>query len=146
MSSSESGTPPSTPATNAPTTSMESSKSQLASAVRPYSQSPLPACGLSALFLGSALIPATLHPPRAHIPPFLHRFGFGIVFSVAGYVLAQGDARNGSGIATAWSLTYLFLHLRRSVKAPRHPMTVVLTGGALATTALYGTEYFVLQE
>lgn len=45
----------------------------------------------------------------------------------------------------AWSLAYLFLHLRKSFKSPRHPLTLAMAGGAAGSAILYGTEYFVYQ-
>ncbi|KZT29519.1 hypothetical protein NEOLEDRAFT_1128288 [Neolentinus lepideus HHB14362 ss-1] len=126
-------------------TSIAGQDSELASIVRPYSHSPLPAYGLGSLFLASILIPAQAHRVGAHIAPFLQRVGFGAAFSMAGYALSCGDKRNGSGIATSTSLVYLMLHLRKSLTAPRSPASLVLTSGVLATTALYGSEYFLLQ-
>jgi hypothetical protein len=53
----------------------------------------------------STLAPAYLQLLRIRtragsLPPFLHRAGFSAVFGGAAYVLAAGDTRNGSGIAT----------------------------------------------
>ncbi|KAH9947190.1 hypothetical protein B0H21DRAFT_739992 [Amylocystis lapponica] len=94
------------------------SKDRLASIVRPYSQSPL-----------------------NHILVLMSSF----IFAGAGYVLSAGDARNGSGISTAWSLTYLFLNLRKSLMPPRSPVSLALTGATVASSVLYGSEYFLLQ-
>ncbi|KAG8219108.1 hypothetical protein J3R82DRAFT_4874 [Butyriboletus roseoflavus] len=47
---------------------------------------------------------------------------------------------------TAWSLIYLTLHARKSLCAPRHPIPLALSAGAMACAALYGTEYFVYQN
>ena len=45
-----------------------------------------------------------MFPPRLRAqtftPPFVLRAGFGAIFAGAGYVLASGDSRNGSGIVT----------------------------------------------
>lgn len=38
-----------------------------------------------------------------HFPSFFHRVGFTAFFGFAAYALAEGDARNGSGIATGAS-------------------------------------------
>ncbi|KZT06553.1 uncharacterized protein LAESUDRAFT_714280 [Laetiporus sulphureus 93-53] len=112
-----------------------------ASLVRPYSQSPKPVWGLASLFFTSLLV-----PPRPEIPPLLLRACFGAIFTGAGHVLSCGDARNGSGITTAWSLTYLLINLRKSLTPPRHPVSLALSGATLASAAIYGTEYFVLQK
>ena len=48
---------------------------------------------------GSAIFPPRLHA-QTFTPPFVLRSGFGAIFAGAGYVLASGDSRNGSGIAT----------------------------------------------
>lgn len=76
----------------------------------------IPCFGLSALCGSCPLIPSacsayrfkvlasSLFPPSLHAqtftPPFVLRMGFGAIFAGAGYVLASGDSRNGSGIAT----------------------------------------------
>jgi len=91
------------------------------------------------------MIPYTVFPRHTFIAPFIHRVGFAFVFGGAGYAISTGDVRNGSGIATAWSLTYLFLNLRKSLKAPRNPLSLAMSGGAMACAGIYGTEYFVFQ-
>ncbi|GBE80184.1 Altered inheritance of mitochondria protein 19 homolog [Sparassis crispa] len=108
--------------------------------IRPYSQYPIPVWSLSALFLASSFV-----PPRPFFPPIMHRIGFGAIFAGAGYVLSTGDTRNGSGITTAWSLTYLFFNMRKSLTSNRSAVSLALTGATLASTALYGSEYFLLQ-
>ncbi|KAG1807263.1 uncharacterized protein BJ212DRAFT_1387286 [Suillus subaureus] len=112
---------------------------------QPYARSKGPILGLGTLFAVSAIIPSTVVHPNVYFPPYLHRVGFSLVFGGAAYVLGAGDARNGSGIATAWSLTYLFLHLRQSLKPPFYPITLAMTAGTAACAALYGTEYFMYQ-
>ncbi|KIJ13335.1 hypothetical protein PAXINDRAFT_81523 [Paxillus involutus ATCC 200175] len=113
---------------------------------QPYARSKAPALALSSLFAVSAFLPPTLLRPNVYFPPYLHRVGFSVVFGGAAYVLSTGDERNGSGITTAWSLTYLLLHLRKSIRAPRHPLTLAMSGGAAGCAALYGTEYFMYQS
>lgn len=51
-----------------------------------------------------------------------------------------------TGVLTAWSLTYLFLNMRKSLTRPRHPVSLALTSVTMASATLYGTEYFVLQD
>ncbi|PCH40688.1 hypothetical protein WOLCODRAFT_136943 [Wolfiporia cocos MD-104 SS10] len=121
--------------------SRQSSKDGIAALVRPHSQSPTPAWSLAGLFLASSLI-----PPKPHLPPLMHRIGFGAIFAGTGYVLSCGDAHNGSGMTTAWSLTYLFLNFRKSLTTSRSAVSLALTGATLASSVLYGTEYFLLQE
>ncbi|KAI6152527.1 hypothetical protein BKA82DRAFT_4111968 [Pisolithus tinctorius] len=82
----------------------------------------------SKFIAASALVPPAALGQNVYLPPYLHRVG------------------NGSGIATAWSLTYLFLHLRKSLRTPRHPLTLAMAGGAAGCAALYGTEYFVYED
>ncbi|KAG2068993.1 hypothetical protein BDR04DRAFT_1078721 [Suillus decipiens] len=112
---------------------------------QPYARSKFSPLAISPCFAASAVVPSTVVRPNVHFPPYLHRVGFSLVFGGAAYVLAAGDARNGSGIATAWSLTYLFLHLRRSLKPPFYPITLAMTAGTAACAALCGTEYFMYQ-
>jgi hypothetical protein len=84
-------------------------------------------------------------------------------------VLASGDSRNGSGIATgnsgsldfvalyvdlgtaAWSLSYLVLEqfslgLQRTLRLPRSGLSLALSGATVATAMLYGTEHFFLGD
>jgi len=128
------------------------------------SQSSIPCFGLSALcvsFLSShslcllslslQVFGSAIFPPRLHVqtytPPFVLRIGFGAIFAGAGYVLASGDSRNGSGITTAWSLSYFVLEqfslgLQRSLRLPRSGLSLGLSGATAATAMLYGTEHF----
>ncbi|TDL30099.1 hypothetical protein BD410DRAFT_759300 [Rickenella mellea] len=111
--------------------------------LRPYSISPWPAGSLAALFLASTTLPSNRFP---HLPHFSQRFGFSLIMSGAAYVLSTGDSRNGSGIATAWTLTYLFWNARRSFRVPRSPPSMLLTTATAACATLYGTEYFIFQD
>ncbi|KAI0306992.1 hypothetical protein B0F90DRAFT_1813826 [Multifurca ochricompacta] len=84
-------------------------------------------------------------------PPFVLRMGFGAIFAGAGYVLASGDSRNGSGVATAWSLSYFVLEqfslgLQRSLRLPRSKLSIALSSATAAATILYGTEHFFLDD
>ncbi|KAI5999835.1 hypothetical protein F5J12DRAFT_269378 [Pisolithus orientalis] len=118
----------------------------LFSYAQPAAQSKIPALTTSVLFAASALVPPAALGQNVYLPPYLHRVGFSFIFGGVAYVFSTGDHRNGSGIATAWSLTYLFLHLRKSLKTPRHPLTLAMAGGAAGCAALYGTEYFVYED
>ncbi|TCD68618.1 hypothetical protein EIP91_010273 [Steccherinum ochraceum] len=120
---------------SAPTTSSSTFET-----IRPYSQSPWPIWSVSALFLASSIFPAS---PAT--PPIMMRLGFSAIYGGAGYVLHAGDAHNGSGISTAWSLTYLLLNARKSFRRPFSAGPVALTTATLASSALYGAEYFLLQ-
>ncbi|KAG6330411.1 hypothetical protein ID866_8677 [Astraeus odoratus] len=93
---------------------------------------------LSALFAASALVPPAALRQGAYLPPYLHRVGFSIVFGGAGSIIMNA--------VIAWSLTYLFLHLRKSLKSPRHPLTLAMASGTAGCAALYGTEYFIYQN
>ncbi|KAI6098508.1 hypothetical protein F5141DRAFT_1190752 [Pisolithus sp. B1] len=135
MASEENKVHASSPATGPPTSTQVTG---LFSYVQPAAQSKFIAT--------SALVPPAVLGQNVYFPPYLHRVGFSFVFGGAAYVFAAGDHRNGSGIATAWSLTYLFLHLRKSLKAPRHPLTLAMAGGTAGCAALYGTEYFVYEN
>ncbi|KAI9513212.1 hypothetical protein F5148DRAFT_1278949 [Russula earlei] len=111
------------------------------------SQSSIP---LSLQVFGSALFPPRLRA-QTFTPPFVLRCGFGAIFAGAGYVLASGDSRNGSGIATAWSLSYFVLEqfslgLHKSSRLPRSGLSLALSGATAANAILYGTEYFFLTD
>ncbi|KZP21632.1 hypothetical protein FIBSPDRAFT_788223 [Athelia psychrophila] len=137
--------PDSATSVNVPTENLVTGSHETVGQVRPYSQSQYPAYALSSLFAISTLIPYTVLPRHTHIAPFLQRVAFAAVFGGSGYAIASGDVRNGSGIASAWSLTYLFLHLRQSFKSPRNPLSILMAGGAAASAGIYGTEYFIFQ-
>jgi len=114
------------------------------------SQSSIPCFGLSTLFFASALFPPRLHA-RTFTPPFVLRIGFGAIFAGAGYVLSTGDSRNGSGIASAWSLSYFILEqfalgLERSLRLPRSRLSLALSGATAATGILYGREHYFLGD
>ncbi|EPT00883.1 hypothetical protein FOMPIDRAFT_1121729 [Fomitopsis schrenkii] len=100
-----------------------------------------PAWGLASLFFASALTPR-----RISAPSLMSRVGFGAIFTGAGYILSCGDAYNGSGITTAWSLAYMLFHLRNAITTQRSPVTLGLAAATTAAASLYGTEYFVLQD
>ncbi|KAA1466650.1 hypothetical protein DENSPDRAFT_831515 [Dentipellis sp. KUC8613] len=66
-------------------------------------------------------------------------------------MLAAGDSRNGSGVATAWTLSYLLLEqftqgLKKSERYPRSSLAWVLSGAAATSAALYGAEHFIFQS
>ncbi|KAH9977598.1 hypothetical protein BGW80DRAFT_764977 [Lactifluus volemus] len=135
---------------------------------RRISQSSIPCFGLSALCLSSSLqlyllstqlispslcihnVPPSLRG-QTFTPPFVLRMGFGAIFAGAGYVLASGDSRNGSGVATAWSSSYLVLEqfllgFQRSLRLPRSRLSIALSSATAATAVLYGTEHFILGD
>ncbi|VDB91522.1 unnamed protein product [Peniophora sp. CBMAI 1063] len=114
------------------------------------SRSPLPAFGLSALFIASAFAPPKFKA-KTFTPPFVFRLGFGAIFAGGGYMLAAGDAHNGSGVMTAWSLSYFVIEqfslgLQASLRRPRSPIALALSTATGASAALYGSEYFSLNE
>lgn len=129
----------------------ESSKARkLQDFERRISQSSIPCFGLSALFFGSALFPPSLRA-QTFTPPFVLRAGFGAIFAGGGYVLASGDSRNGSGIVTAWSLSYFVLEqfllgFQRSSRLPRSKLSIALSSATAATAVLYGTEHYILND
>ncbi|KAI9569221.1 hypothetical protein HD554DRAFT_590808 [Boletus coccyginus] len=114
--------------------------------LQPYARSKTPVLALTSLFALSSLVPPAALPPHTYCPPYLQRVGFSLAFGVATWAFRAGDARNGAGIATAWSLIYLAFHARKSLRPPRHPVPLALSAGATACAALYGTEYFLYQS
>ncbi|WFD07131.1 hypothetical protein MVES1_002488 [Malassezia vespertilionis] len=79
--------------------------------MRAYAQSPMPAYSLAALCavampFGLGHVASAAKVPRL-VPPYWQLLGFGGFFSGGGYIISQGDVLNGSGVVTAWSLTYL---------------------------------------
>lgn len=58
------------------------------------------------------------------------------------YMIHAGDPVNGSGTATAWSLTYLFLHSKRALVS-RRPAPIVLTVAMGLFATAEGVDYFM---
>ncbi|KZT33665.1 hypothetical protein SISSUDRAFT_393936 [Sistotremastrum suecicum HHB10207 ss-3] len=110
---------------------------------RKWAHSSWPAWLLSGTFLGSTAI-APRGPPS--LPPLVFRLGFSFIFAGAGYVTSTGDIRNGNGITTAWSLIYLFLNARNSLRRPWHPVGLGLTVATSLCAGIYGENYFQSQN
>ncbi|KAF8589620.1 hypothetical protein K439DRAFT_1628621 [Ramaria rubella] len=123
--------------------------------IAPYSHSPWPAWSLSTLFLGTSAVGFS----NLALPPFTLRFGFGLIFAGAGYVISTGDVENGSAITTSWAGSYFVMNALRTEmrklrgdhmpKVPiwqRHPLGLALKGATFLTMALYGGEYFWFQN
>ncbi|KAG1118617.1 hypothetical protein G6F42_013156 [Rhizopus arrhizus] len=53
------------------------------------------------------------------------------------YVTNAGDAENGSGIATAWCLSWSFLNAKTAFKSMR-PVPIALLGAVTLNTVIYG--------
>ncbi|CUA67818.1 hypothetical protein RSOLAG22IIIB_03247 [Rhizoctonia solani] len=107
--------------------------------LRPIAHSPWP------IWISGAIFMSTAGLKSAGLPPLYQRIGFPFIFLGAGYVLSTGDKRNGSGISTAWSATYLFLNGRTALRT-RSPSALMLTAAATTTLGIYGTEYFYLNR
>ncbi|KIJ57280.1 hypothetical protein M422DRAFT_23339 [Sphaerobolus stellatus SS14] len=121
----------------------------------PYSHSPWPAWSLSGLFMGTSML--GLSNPA--LPPFALRFGFGLIFAGAGYIVSTGDVENGSGVASSWTGSYFVINaLRKEFRKmkgavvpevrpwQRPPLVLALNGATFLTMALYGAEYFWFQN
>ncbi|TFK95238.1 hypothetical protein BDV98DRAFT_556585 [Pterulicium gracile] len=82
-----------------------------------------------------------------HLPAVGYRMFFTGVFGLSAYAMGPaGDVRNGTGIATAWSIGYIMLHLKKTLKRPAHPVALAMLGGSTLCAAAYGTEYFGYQD
>ncbi|QRV88111.1 hypothetical protein RhiJN_16129 [Ceratobasidium sp. AG-Ba] len=108
---------------------------EFAEKIRPLAHSAWPIWASGVIFMSTAGLKS------AGLPPLYQRIGFPFIFLGAGYVLNTGDKYNGSGIATAWSATYLFLNGRNALRA-RTPASLMLAVTAASTLSLYGSEYF----
>jgi uncharacterized membrane protein (UPF0136 family) len=98
------------------------------------STSVIPAWCMSGLC--AAMLPFNGRPALA-LPSTMQLLGFTTMFGIAGYAIQQGDPDNGAGIATAWSLTYLFLNARKAWQTPR-PAPLLLASVALGNLYAYG--------
>ncbi|GAA5826281.1 hypothetical protein JCM11251_007239 [Rhodosporidiobolus azoricus] len=120
---------PTTP--TAPTSSVPAPIAALAT-------SPYPAWTTSAVLL--AALPLCVKAPRG-FPHLIQLPAFAAVFGGSGYMIQSGDALNGAGTTTAWSLIYLFFNARKAYRTQR-PGPLALAGVAGAQAALYGWWYF----
>ncbi|PWZ03761.1 hypothetical protein BCV70DRAFT_142636, partial [Testicularia cyperi] len=93
--------------------------------------------------LSSSAAAASSAPPRP-IAPFWQLAFFALAFGGGGYIIDQGDALNGSGVVTAWSLTYLFFKTGPTFRQlGRNPLALALSSGVLGLgLAIHGSYYF----
>ncbi|SPO24585.1 uncharacterized protein UTRI_03854 [Ustilago trichophora] len=87
---------------------------------------------------------AQTQAPLRTLPPFWQLAFFAAAFGTGGYMIDQGDALNGSGVVTAWSLTYLLFKTVPSVKQlPRNPLALSLSAAVLTLgLGVHGSHYF----
>ena len=87
---------------------------------------------------------AQTQAPVRTLPPFWQLAFFAAAFGTGGYMIDQGDALNGSGVVTAWSLTYLLFKTLPSVRElPRNPLAFSLSAAVLTIgLGVHGSHYF----
>jgi hypothetical protein len=85
----------------------------------------------------------SLAPVRT-LPPFWQLAFFAAAFGTGGYMIDEGDHLNGSGVVTAWSLTYLlFKTVPVARQLPRNPLAMSLSAAVLALgLGVHGSHYF----
>ena len=76
------------------------------------------------------------------IPPFWQMLGFSVFFGTGAYMIDHGDTLNGSGVISAWSLTYVTFHTLPKLRwLYRSPLSLLLstavTGMGLGVYANY---------
>ncbi|KAI9478647.1 MAG: altered inheritance of mitochondria protein 19 [Benjaminiella poitrasii] len=98
------------------------------------SNSPYPVWALSALTLATLPLSARKSPG---IPSVLQTVAFSAIFAGAGYVINTGDADNGSGISTAWCLSWSFLNAKTAMKSMK-PVPITLLSAVALNTIIYG--------
>ncbi|CEG68734.1 hypothetical protein RMATCC62417_04939 [Rhizopus microsporus] len=98
------------------------------------SESPYPVWALSAFNL--ATVPASFRNAPG-LPHPIVSIAFSAIFAGAGYVVNTGDSDNGSGIATAWGLSWAFLHAKKAILS-RKPLPLALLGAVTVNTYVYG--------
>ncbi|KAJ1018438.1 hypothetical protein NDA18_006592 [Ustilago nuda] len=91
----------------------------------------------------AASVSASLAPVRT-FPPFWQLAFFAAAFGTGGYIIDQGDALNGSGVVTAWSLTYLLFKTVPSInQLPRNPLAAALSTAVLTIgLGVHASHYF----
>ncbi|GAK68446.1 uncharacterized protein PAN0_098d6702 [Moesziomyces antarcticus] len=87
---------------------------------------------------------AASHAPVRTLPPFWQLAFFAAAFGTGGYMIDQGDHLNGSGVVTAWSLTYLlFKTVPVARQLPRNPLAMSLSVAVLTLgLGVHGSHYF----
>lgn len=87
---------------------------------------------------------AQAQAPLRTIPPFWQLAFFAAAFGTGGYIIDQGDALNGSGVVSAWSLTYLLFKTLPSIRQlPRNPLALSLSAAVLTVgLGVHGSHYF----
>ncbi|KAF9975780.1 hypothetical protein BGZ73_000451 [Actinomortierella ambigua] len=95
---------------------------------------PYPEWGMAALCAAAA--PAAAKS-AAGMPHFGVLMGFSAIYGFSGYMKHMNDPDNGSGTTTSWSLIYLFLNLRRTIRQPM-PMPTLLVAGAVTNLLISG--------
>ncbi|SNX87224.1 uncharacterized protein MEPE_05934 [Melanopsichium pennsylvanicum] len=78
------------------------------------------------------------------LPPFWQLAFFAAAFGTGGYIIDRGDSLNGSGVVSAWSLTYLLFKTLPSLKQlARNPLAASLSVGVLTLgLGVHGSHYF----
>ncbi|EPQ25955.1 uncharacterized protein PFL1_06411 [Pseudozyma flocculosa PF-1] len=78
------------------------------------------------------------------VPPFWQLAGFAALFATGGYIIDHGDALNGSGVVSAWSITFLLFRTLPTLKLlPRSPLALALsTSVATLGLGVHGCHYF----
>lgn len=86
---------------------------------------------------------ASFAPVRT-LPPFWQLAFFAAAFGTGGYIIDQGDVLNGSGVVTAWSLTYLLFKTAPSIKQlPSNPLAAALSTAVLTIgLGVHASHYF----
>lgn len=84
------------------------------------------------------------HAPFRVVPPFWQLAFFAAAFGTGGYMIDQGDVLNGSGVVSAWSLTYLLFKTLPSVRQlGRNPMALGLSAAVVSLgLGVHGSHYF----
>ncbi|KAG1495229.1 hypothetical protein G6F52_013064 [Rhizopus delemar] len=88
------------------------------------------------IIIDLATVPASFRKAPG-LPNPLISLGFSFIFAGAGYVVNTGDTDNGAGIATAWSLSWAFLHAKKAILS-RKPLPIALLGAVTANAYVYG--------
>ncbi|KAL9939123.1 hypothetical protein V8E36_001936 [Tilletia maclaganii] len=107
------------------------------------SSSVAPPTAATRAYPGSGIV-AAARAPLSALPPFYQLVGFSAIFGGAGYIVAQGDSLNGSGVMSAWTMLYLCFRFIPSLRltAPGEPLPLVLSLSTMAVGSTYAAHYF----
>lgn len=102
------------------------------------SETPLPAAAASASLF--SMLPKAMKN-NVYRPAQKSLIGFGTAFAIGGFIIYDGDLTNGAGFTSAWSILYLMVNGKPTLKQLR-PGPVLVSGLIAINAVNYGRKFF----